>query len=260
MKYILSLSLLVVLTWFTVAFTPSDELLYVLEEQADILEQRIAQEWVLRTKILRAIQQMKEKAAASNYREIEQGKFEFVLWFFKEKVAATEKKNLTRNDFAKAYAWFEIMEYPETIVATVINTWPLWQTNDDSFENLADFIFWNNSASTEIAMTSPVTRTQLTPSTYETAFIMPSWRTLNSLPSPNNDRITIRTLPWSLKAVRKFSWRATRQQVENERISFQQDLTAQSVVRYWLPTLSQYDWPRVPAASRRNELWVELSE
>jgi hypothetical protein len=59
---------------------------------------------------------------------------------------------------------------------------------------LAGFIFGDNTENNKIAMTSPVTRTQKAALQYETAFIMPSERTMDNLPSPNNDRITIKEI------------------------------------------------------------------
>ena len=73
-------------------------------------------------------------------------------------------------------------------------------------------------------MTSPVTRTQIDPYSYETAFIMPDGWTLESLPSPNNGRVIIKTIPGSLKAVRRFSGRVTKETVDTQWITFQKDL------------------------------------
>lgn len=264
MKY-LSASLiwfLLVFIWHIFAFTPSDSLISFLDSKSDMYEQRIQEQWEeVRVKLLWALDQIIKLAPSKDFRWIQEDRFTFIIWYLRDSMQKEEAiKVLTREDFAETYEWFEIVDYPETIVATVVNNWPLGQTNDDSFDNLADYIFWNNSGRQEIAMTSPVTRTQVNESTYETAFIMPSWWTVDSLPSPNNDRITIKTIPWSLKAVKRFSWRVNKEKVDNERAAFQEDLIAQWINRYWLPTLSQYDWPRVSASNRRNELWVELNE
>jgi hypothetical protein len=148
---------------------------------------------------------------------------------------------------------------PPQLVATVVNEWPLRQRNDDAFEYLAWFIFGDNKSVTSIAMTSPVVRSQLSDSTYETAFIMPSKRTLDTVPEPNNDRVSLTTTPSSLQAVWKFSWYVTQDAVDREWEFFQKELRSNEIVRYGMPTLAQYDWPWVAASSRRNELRVSLN-
>lgn len=239
------------------AYTPSAEVDKYLDAKISEIEVIITRRWEsFRGIVITLLEEtLKEKAYLSSSTQ----KFTYVITYLIDWIKK-EPKILTINDFSDSYDGFTIVQYPDQIVATVRNTWPFGQTNDDSFQNLAGFIFWDNTSGTEIAMTSPVTRTQLDPTTYETAFIMPDGWTLSSLPTPNNDRVTIKTLPWSLKAVKRFSWRVTKDTVDAQRARFQEDLTAAGIVRYWLPTLSQYDWPRVAASSRRNELWVELNQ
>lgn len=260
MKHLFFLFIWLCITNVSYAYTPSDVLEQFLETKVEKYELMIDIQWeTMRTKLVSALQQILDIAPDKNYRNIEQEKFVFIISFLRNRIEENDKKTLTVDDFPGSYEGFVIVQYPDQIVATVRNTWPFGQTNDDSFQNLAGFIFGDNTSSTEIAMTSPVTRTQLDETTYETAFIMPSGWTMDSLPIPNNERITIKTIPWSLKAVRKFSGRVSKDVVDTQRELFQNDLVSQWVERYGLPTLSQYDGPRVAGSSRRNELWVELN-
>lgn len=260
MKYFFFLVFWVCALSISFAYTPSETLEHFLEEKVKSYEVIIDMQWeTMCERLLSALEEIQEKGPSNNYRNIEQEKFSYIISFLINNLRKTSKI-LTLDDFPGTYDGFEIVQYPSQIVATVHNTWPFGQTNDDSFQNLAGFIFWDNASGTEIAMTSPVTRTQLDDTTYETAFIMPDSWTLASLPTPNNERVTIKTLPWSLKAVKRFSWRVTKDIVDTQRALFQEDLIAAEITRYGLPTLSQYDWPRVAASSRRNELWVELNQ
>jgi hypothetical protein len=54
-------------------------------------------------------------------------------------------------------------------------------------------------------MTSPVTREKISDVSYETAFIMPSEWTMETLPEPNNEKVSIKQLASSLRAVWRFS-------------------------------------------------------
>jgi len=182
----------------------------------------------------------------------------YIISYLIEKVEQWPRL-LTINDFPRQYENIDIVQLPEQIVATVKNNWTLGQQNDDAFEYLAWFIFGDNSNADKIAMTSPVTREQLTESSYETAFIMPQWRTLENLPEPTNDRVTIKKIPWSLQAVWRFSWWTSEKIVDQQQALFIRELEKEGITWWGLPTLAQYSWPRVRPSSRRNELWVSLN-
>ncbi len=261
MKYILSVCLLVLLTGIATAYTPSSALVDFLETKVEVYEDLIEERGEgVRDKLILGLQDITLQWPANNYRWIGEERFGYIFGYMIERLSDTWPQLLTIDDFLDSYEWFTVIDYPDQLVATVRNNWPFGQTNDDSFENLADFIFGNNSQNTEIAMTSPVTRTQLSDTVYETAFIMPPWWTSDSLPLPNNERVTIKTIPWGLKAVRRFSWWTSQEKVTAERVAFQEDLVYYGITRYGAPTLSQYDGPWVPAARRRNELWVNLND
>ena len=195
---------------------------------------------------------------ASSYSSAD--RVEYIVTYIITGIENNAKRTLTRADFADSYDGFAIVQMPDQVIALVRNSWPLGQNNDDAFEFLSSFIFGNNSTGAEIAMTSPVMRMPLDANAYETAFIMPDGWTLENLPKPNTDRIFFKEVPWSLKAVKRFSWRSSTSVVNNQRAVFQQELTAAGIERYGLPTLSLYDGPWVAGNSRRNELWVELNE
>lgn len=245
---------------YSIAYTPPVWLVDYLEEKVALYEGMIQEQWEpMRAKMITALETLLTIAPENKYRDIDQERFSFIISFLLENIASWSSDMLTIDDFRGDYDWFSIVQVPEQIVATVRNMWPLWQTNDDSFDNLAWFIFGDNTSNTKIAMTSPVTRTQIDQNMYETAFIMPLWRTLDTLPLPNNQRVQIKTLPSSLKAVRRFSWAVTKEIVEQERSIFQNDLRSQWIKRYGLPILSQYDGPWVPLSQKRNELRISLN-
>ena len=74
---------------------------------------------------------------------------------------------------------------------------------DNSFRNVADFIFGNNKNEEKIAMTSPVVIKLHNEN--EMAFIMPNKYDINSLPKPKNTEINIYTEKSSMKAAITYS-------------------------------------------------------
>ena len=261
MKYIYTLVLSLLFVGTSFAYTPPSILTNYLDTKVRAYESQIAISWEeTREKILFKLQTLQAIAPSNNYRDIDQEIFIYIIQYLVQNLEREVPQFLTRDDFAATYDWFDIVQYPEQIIATVINDWSWGQTDDDSFQNLAGFIFGDNTTGAEIAMTSPVTRVAIDDSRYETAFIMPSGWTMESLPTPNNDRITIKTIPSSLKAVKKFSGRVSKSVVDTQWAQFQEQMKSQWVTRYGRPTLSQYDGPRVSGNARRNELWVELND
>jgi len=163
---------------------------------------------------------------------------------------------------------------PSQIVASVRTRWDVTSAPSQAFGQLAWFIFGDNVSSNKIAMTAPVTSTvvasekiamtaPVTSSTVwewiiETSFIMPSKRTVETLPVPNNKNITIKEIPSSKKAVRLFSGYATKNTVSKQEEKFLAELNSSSLLREWAITLAQYNDPWTPPWMRRNELWVTL--
>ncbi len=234
------------------AYTPSSDIQIKLDEIVNKIQNIIAVEWeFMRLPIIWLLEEYKIKKASNE-------KAAYILNYVLWKIVEGPKK-LTLEDFPNTYKNITVVNKPPQTIATVINRWSLWQRNDDSFEYLSWFIFWDNTNAAQISMTSPVTREKIANNQYETAFIMPQWRTLDNLPNPNNDRVSLKEIPWWLYAVRKFSWYTNETLVNTQWDLFTDELRNEGITWYWLPTLAQYDWPRVASRARRNELWVSLN-
>jgi hypothetical protein len=108
-------------------------------------------------------------------------------------------------------------------------------------------------------MTAPVTSKEIDAGVYETAFTMPSERTMDSLPTPNNDKVTLKEIPSSMKAVWTFDGYAQKDRVENQWKLFEAALAKENIKRSGAPTLAQYNDPGTPPWMRRNELRVALT-
>lgn len=105
-------------------------------------------------------------------------------------------------------AGFEVREYGVySIVETRVSA-PYKQALQEGFERLSSYIEGNNSTGEVISMTRPILidredaqeRNILgdgvgLPETYRIAFIMPTARTLDSLPEPNDVRLMKRIVP-----------------------------------------------------------------
>jgi hypothetical protein len=106
-----------------------------------------------------------------------------------------------------AEADFEIREYTPRIVAETTVSGEFNEAPSIGFRRLADYIFGNNTKKSEIAMTAPVSQERQSEKIAMTApvsqekikdnswlitFTMPSVYTMESLPKPNSELVTIK--------------------------------------------------------------------
>lgn len=110
--------------------------------------------------------------------------------------------------------------------------------------------------SEDIAMTSPVV-TDEGESGRTTAFVMPSKYTMETLPKPNSDKVTLREVPARKVAVLKFGgwwWSDTVEERRQELLGYlERDGLRRSKVSF-----AGYNPPWTPPFMVRNEIWAEL--
>lgn len=168
----------------------------------------------------------------------------------------------------------EIRDYAPMIVAEVEVTGVRREASSRGFRPLAGYIFGGNSPREEIAMTAPVTTTRsggqeiamTAPVTttageegrWTVAFVMPPEWTMETLPTPDSDRVTLRELPGRRMAAIRFNGdgndRAMNQhQAELEAFLAERGLTATSE-----PVYAGYSPPWTPGPFRRNEVMIEI--
>ena len=113
-------------------------------------------------------------------------------------------KNLYANDFYTVIDKIdniEVRKYENRIHASYTPT--SYKDRNNSFRNVASYIFGGNNKNQKIAMTSPVVIKIHNEN--EMAFIMPKEHTITNLPVPSNKKIQIYKEPESIKACIKYS-------------------------------------------------------
>lgn len=171
---------------------------------------------------------------------------------------------------------YEVRSYAPHIVAEVELTGKYGETLNKGFGKVADYIFGNNTAKGSIAMTAPVLHEKQAASekiamtapvlhekageggTYKLAFVMPSSYTLETLPKPNNDEVTLRAVPEKKFAVRSFGGYATEAKVERETKKLMDALKGDNITPASGPTTAQFNPPWTPPFMRHNEVMVEV--
>ncbi len=188
--------------------------------------------------------------------------------------AARKRTEEPKYDVQAKHSGFEVRRYAPRIVAEVDVKGSGREASSAGFRLLADFIFGNNTAQAEVAMTAPVDRTAVSEAIDMTApvdrtakgdawviaFTMPSKYTMQTLPKPNDGRVRIREVPPTRYAVMRFSGSpndkvvGSRMDLLIERVQKEGYTTAGKP-----PTYARYDPPWTPSFLRRNEIMLELT-
>lgn len=170
---------------------------------------------------------------------------------------------------------FEVREYPALIAAEVSVGGDRSAAVSAGFRLLAGYIFGGNSRSQSIAMTAPViqappfgeTIAMTAPVTqignaegWVIRFIMPSSYTLDTLPTPNDPKVQLKTLAPSRVAVVQFSGLAHEADIAQKTAELNDFIAANHLRAAGPPSLARYNPPWTLWFLRRNEIMIPLQD
>jgi hypothetical protein len=170
----------------------------------------------------------------------------------------------------------ELRRYAPVVRAVTVVQGMSWDAGlNEGFRRLAGYIFGGNRTRASIAMTSPVTAQPTSTKIAMTApvtaapaatgpgerglrvtFTMPEGSTLETLPVPTNDRVTLEAMPERLVAVLPFSGFAGDEKFQRERARLLEAVRAAGLSPRGEPELARYDPPWTLPFLRRNEVSV----
>ncbi|WP_396926938.1 SOUL family heme-binding protein [Mycolicibacterium sp.] len=168
----------------------------------------------------------------------------------------------------------EIRRYGPRIAAETTIDADEEAARNQGFRVLARYIFGANSGSTKIAMTAPVAQqssekiamtapvaTQRTPSgEWVIRFFMPSKYTLETLPTPNDSRVRLVTVPGETVAVLRFNGSIGPEAVNARTSELLKALYRNEIETTGEPLAWFYDPPWTLPCRRRNEVVVGVAE
>ena len=193
-----------------------------------------------------------------------------ILWsawgYFSSQVEMTEYSVI------ESKSNYEIRLYPEHIVAQTVVKGPYQEALNQGFRIVAGYIFGGNSKKQSIAMTAPVTdmgsseaiamtapvMATVDGESHTIAFGMPRSYTLETLPIPNDSRVTLVTIPEKKMAALRFSWWRTDARVQAKKQELLATLAADKVTVIGAPQYAGYNAPWTPPWMARNEVLVEM--
>lgn len=152
---------------------------------------------------------------------------------------------------------YEVRRYEPYLVAEVDVRGE--SADSEGFRTLASYIFGDNESNEKMPMTAPVESRGAEAGDAKTyGFVMPSTYTMDTLPSPDNDRIRIREKPARVVAVRRFSGRWTEANFSRHERELLEALRADDIDTLGDVELARYNGPFTPWFLRRNELIVPI--
>lgn len=167
---------------------------------------------------------------------------------------------------------FEVRDYPGLVAAEVTVPGEQKAAGNTGFRLLAGYIFGENTSKAKIAMTAPVVQapsekiamtapvTQSRSSSgWTVRFIMPKGSTRETLPTPNNAKVSLVEIAPTRFAVLRFSGLASPTDVAEKIATLKTLTTAANLTPTGPAALAQYDPPWTPWFMRRNEVMLPVA-
>lgn len=166
----------------------------------------------------------------------------------------------------------EIRQYQPMIIAEVSVAGERRDAISDGFRLLADYIFGNNTQAKGIEMTAPVqqegAKIEMTAPVqqepkgnfWQISFVMPSEYSIETLPKPNDERVSIREIPAKQFVVITFSGMNTDKNVKKYEKELMEFVKAKKLSVSGEPKYAFYNPPWTLPMMRRNEVMVEIQK
>jgi hypothetical protein len=170
---------------------------------------------------------------------------------------------------------YEVRSYGAVLVAETKVDASFEDAGNKAFRILADYIFGGNKSKTKISMTAPVSQTASTTSEkiamtapvsqsktangFLVQFTMPKTYTMETLPTPNDARVELRSIPARTVAVYSYSGSWSEERYQKKLAIFLEALKKNSVKVVGEPVLARFNSPFQLWFLRRNEIWLEIS-
>ncbi len=169
----------------------------------------------------------------------------------------------------------EIRRYRPRIAAQTVVDADEEEARQEGFRRLARYIFGGNGGKKRVAMTAPVSQSPAgsqkiamtapvssTPGSdgWVVRFFMPAEWTMDTLPEPDDDRVTLTEVPAETVAVLRFSGGRGRGDVQPQIAALTEALRAEGIEMLGEPMTWFYDPPWTLAPLRRNEVVVAVPD
>ncbi len=169
---------------------------------------------------------------------------------------------------------FELRAYAPQIVAEVVVNDSFSSAGNSAFRPLFRYISGDNTAKTEIAMTSPVSQVansqeiamtspvgqRASGDGWAVSFMMPAEFTMDTIPTPDNPAVSIRQIPAHHMAAVRYSGRWSEKNYQSHLQELRDWAQAQGLEVTGEPVFARYNAPFTPWFLRRNEILLPVDD
>jgi hypothetical protein len=153
----------------------------------------------------------------------------------------------------------EIRQYLGYINATVnVESESHNSAGSQGFSYLANYIFGGNKEGQKISMTAPVSTLKKNRNQYVISFTMPSKYTKASLPTPNDDNVTIKQVDKYKAVVIRFTGFTTESKLEKKINELKIWAKNHKLELLSEPIISRFNPPWIPGFLRHNEISIKI--
>ena len=167
---------------------------------------------------------------------------------------------------------FEVREYAPHILAETIVEGDLEDAGDKAFRRLFRYISGDNQSGDKVAMTAPVSQQpagekikmtapvtqQRVEKDWVVSFMMPNSFTLETLPKPENPKITLRQVPARQIAAVRYSGFWSEKGYQKHKVELEEWIKEVNLTITGDPIWARYDPPFMPWFLRRNEILIPV--
>lgn len=168
----------------------------------------------------------------------------------------------------------EVRHYePQIIAETTVDT-EFEDAGSEAFGRLFDYISGNNQSREEIAMTAPVGQVagsqeiDMTAPVGQTridgqwvvSFMMPGSFTMDSIPTPKDQRIALRRVPERTMAAIRYSGFWSESGYQKNRARLEKWIDEKGYIELGEPVWARYNPPFMPWFLRRNEVLIPIEK
>ncbi len=167
---------------------------------------------------------------------------------------------------------FEVREYSEILVAQSTSPGTYKESSEQNFERLAGYIFGKNKANEKMDMTTPVLQEQkpekmdmTTPvfqqqskANWTMTFVLPSQYNLETVPTPLDEKVTLKVLPTIKVATLQFNGRINESNLQKHTQILEDWVTQKSFTAVASHYSAAYDPPWTVPMLRRNEIHIPI--
>lgn len=170
---------------------------------------------------------------------------------------------------------FELREYsPHVLAETIVEQGNMQNAGNEAFRLLFRYISGGNQSRQKVAMTAPVSQEPLREKIKMTApvaqqrakdgwvvsFMMPAAYTLETLPQPENPKVTLRQVPARRMAAVRYTGLWSEKSYLQHKLELESWIREEDLTVSGEPVWARYDPPFTPWFMRRNEILIPVAK